>query len=358
MSKSPNPAVTVLVDTFNHERFIEAAILSVLAQDFPAAETEILVVDDGSTDKTPEIVRKFGSRVRLIRKKNGGQASAFNVGISEARGEIVAFLDGDDWWMRNKLTRVVDALHANPAVGIVGHGIVMTYADFSEESLTLRDGFRFRANTLEGAKCFRLRRAFLGTSRMTIRSALLAEIGPVPEGIGIEADEYLFTLAAVMATAQILPETLTYYRLHDSNAFQMGQHDLKRLQKKCCVLAVLAQSLKTRLRDVRIDARASEALTNIVQAEADQLRLQLEGGWSWDTVRTEWTIYRASHGDASTSHLVFKVLSLLPALTLPPRTFYGVRRKLINNDFYLRARARWLPMPKYSHVDKERRTGA
>ena len=105
MIESPNPAVTVLVDTFNHERFIEAAILSVLAQDFPAAETEILVVDDGSTDKTPEIVRKFGSRVRLIRKKNGGQASAFNVGISEARGEIVAFLDGDDWWTRNKLSR-------------------------------------------------------------------------------------------------------------------------------------------------------------------------------------------------------------------------------------------------------------
>ena len=353
-----NPTVTVLIDTYNHERFIDDAIVSVLEQDFPPSHMEILVVDDGSTDRTPEIARKFSSRVRLIRKANGGQASAFNVGISEAKGEIIAFLDGDDWWVRNKLTRVVDALHADPTVGIVGHGIVMAYKDCSEESLTLRDGFRFRANTLEGAKCFRLRRAFLGTSRMTIRSALLAEIGAVPEGIGIEADEYLFTLAAVMATAQILPETLTYYRLHDANAFQMGEHDLNRLQKKCRVLTVLAQSLKTRLREVRIDPRAGEALTNIVQAEADQLRLQLEGGWSWDTVRTEWTIYRASHSDAPTSHLVFKVLSLLPALTLPPRTFYGVRRKLIDNDLYLRARARWLPMPKYSHVDKERRTGA
>ena len=353
-----NPTVTVLIDTYNHERFIEDAIVSVLEQDFPPSYMEILVVDDGSTDRTPEIARKFSSRVRLIRKANGGQASAFNVGISEAKGEIIAFLDGDDWWVRNKLTRVVDALHADPTVGIVGHGIVMAYKDSSEESLTLRDGFRFRANTLEGAKCFRLRRAFLGTSRMTIRSALLAEIGAVPEGIGIEADEYLFTLAAVMATAQILPETLTYYRLHDANAFQMGEHDLNRLQKKCRVLTVLAQSLKTRLRDVRIDPRAGEALTNIVQAEADQLRLQLHGGWSWDTVRTEWTIYPASHSDAPTSHLVFKVLSLLPALTLPPRTFYGVRRKLIDNDLYLRARARWLPMPKYSHVDKERRTGA
>ncbi len=59
---------------------------------------KILVVDDHSTDRTPEIVRKFVPNVRLIQKTNGGQASAFNAAIPEARGEIVAFLDGDDWW--------------------------------------------------------------------------------------------------------------------------------------------------------------------------------------------------------------------------------------------------------------------
>jgi glycosyltransferase involved in cell wall biosynthesis len=352
------PAVTVLVDTYNHERFIECAIVSVLEQDFPSGEMEILVVDDGSTDRTPEIVGKFGSRVRLIRKANGGQASAFNVGISEAQGEIIAFLDGDDWWAPNKLTRVVETLQGDPAIGIVGHGIVMTYSDRREESLTLRDGFYFRANTLEGAKCFRLRRAFLGTSRMTIRSAVLAQIGPIPEKIAIEADEYLFTLAAVLGSARILPETLTYYRLHDANAFQMGEYDLKRLRRKQRVLAALARGLKTRLGNVDIDPRAREALTDIVQAEADQLRLQLDGGWCCDTVRTEWTIYRALHDDAPMSHRVFKVLSLLPAFALPPRMFYGVRRKLIYNNLYLRARARWLPIPASSHVQKEFRTAS
>ena len=124
------------------------------------------------------------------------------------------------------------------------------------------------------------------------------------------------------------------------------------------VLAALASGLKTRLRNVAIDPKTREALTDIVQAEADQLRLQLDGGWCYETVRTEWGIYRALHGDAPVSHRVFKVLSLLPAFVLPPRTFYGVRRKLIYNDLYLRARARWLPIPASSHVQKESRTAS
>src|SRR5271155_6064787 len=117
------PTVTVLVDTYNHERFIEQAIASVLGQDLPSEEMEILVVDDGSTDRTPEIVRQFQPRVRLIRKANGGQASAFNAGIAEAQGEIVAFLDGDDWWAANKLSRVAEVFAALPSVGLVGHSI-------------------------------------------------------------------------------------------------------------------------------------------------------------------------------------------------------------------------------------------
>ncbi|HXM10366.1 MAG TPA: glycosyltransferase family A protein [Terriglobales bacterium] len=352
------PAVTVLIDTYNHERFIERAIVSVLEQGFPSGEVEILAVDDGSTDRTPEIIRKFGPQVRLIRKANGGQASAFNVGILEAKSEIVAFLDGDDWWAPNKLTLVVEALLKDPAIGIVGHGIVMTYSDRREESLTLRDGFRFRANTFEGAKCFRMRRAFLGTSRMTVRSAVLATIGLIPESIAIEADEYIFTLAAVLTDALILPETLTYYRLHDANAFQVAEYDPKRLHKKQVVLAALAQGLKARLANIDVEPQAERALTDMVQAEADQLSLQLNGGWSWNTVRTEWTIYRALHDDAPISHRVFKVLTLLPAFALPPRTYYAVRRRLIYNNLYLRARARWLPIPKSSHIGKEVRTSS
>ena len=213
------PAVTVLIDTYNHERFIEEALVSVLEQDFPQSDTEVLVVDDGSTDRTPEIVRKFEPRIRLIRKVNGGQASAFNAGIPQAQGRIVAFLDGDDWWAPNKLSRVMHVMDSDPAVGIVGHGIVIVFLDGRRQSETLREGFRFQANTVEEVRLFRRRGGFMGTSRMAIRGDFLRRIGAVPESLLVQADEYLFTLASVLSGVQILPETLTYYRLHGTMDF-------------------------------------------------------------------------------------------------------------------------------------------
>src|ERR1700741_4763647 len=123
------PFISVLIDTYNHERFIEQAVTSVLEQDVGDTEREIIVVDDGSSDRTPELVRRFEPRLRLIRKANGGQASAFNAGIPECSGEIVAFLDGDDWWVSNKLQIAVSELEKNPELGAVGHGHYEVHAD-------------------------------------------------------------------------------------------------------------------------------------------------------------------------------------------------------------------------------------
>jgi glycosyltransferase involved in cell wall biosynthesis len=344
------PAVTVLIDTYNHERFIEEALVSVLEQDFPPSEMEILVVDDGSTDRTPEIVHKFGARVRLLRKENGGQASAFNAGIPEARGPIVAFLDGDDWWARNKLALVTQAMSADPTLGIVGNGIIVSQLDGRELSETLRDGFRFQANTMEGALLFRRRGAFLGTSRMTIRTKLLREIGPVPEALVVQADEYLYTLASVLSGAQILPETLTYYRLHESNGFHNLGRDVRLIRRKQAVLAALYQALDRDLRARQFPPKLVRTIVALSHAESDQLRLMIDGGWSWETVKAERAIYEVSHPEASRLHRVFKSVTLLAAVAMPPRFFYAIQRRISQSDFYRHARSRWLPFPEMSHL--------
>jgi hypothetical protein len=351
------PAVTVLIDTYNHERFIEEAIVSVFEQDFPRSDVEIIVVDDGSTDRTAEIVAKSEPRVRLIHKANGGQASAFNAGIPEARGEIIAFLDGDDWWAPNKLSQVMQAMSVDPAVGIVGHGITIAHPGRLQQSHTLREGFRFQANTLEGARVFRSRKAFLGTSRMTIRTELLRRVGAVPERIAIQADEYLFTLAAAIATGQILPEPLTYYRVHDGNGFFTVTTDSRRERIKQQSLAVLARSLDERLAQSGIEPRVRAAITGITRSEADRLRLILDGGWPWETVKTEWDIYQVTAVNPTPWHRAFKAASLLLALAIPPKVYYGAQRKLTQSDLYFRARKRWLPVAGLAHVDDNWRAG-
>jgi glycosyltransferase involved in cell wall biosynthesis len=352
------PSVTVLVDTYNHERFIEEALVSVLEQDFPADEMEILVVDDGSTDRTPEIVCKFEPRVRLLRKPNGGQASAFNFGIPQAHGEIIAFLDGDDWWARNKLTRVAEAMAADASLGIVGNGIIIVHRDGSRQSEILREGFRFRANTVEGARLLRRRGSFLGTSRMTLRRQILQRIGSVPEAIRVQADEYLSTLAAALGGALILEDALTFYRLHDSNAFQLGQFDVvkeRRIQKS---LAILVASLLERLERDGVEQSAREAAIAYTRASAERLRLAIDGGWPWETASAEWRLYAVSHPEAPVAHRVFKSLTLLAALVTSPRAYYRMQRRLAESDLYRSARRALLPNPQMPHIRHHSREGS
>src|SRR6202171_1685663 len=213
--------VSVLIDTYNHERFIEQAITSVLDQDMSMADVEIIVVDDGSTDRTPEIVRGFEPRVRFLRKPNGGQASAFNFALPQTQGEIIAMLDGDDWWAKQKLRRALETLERYPAVGIVGHGHYEVYSDGRPNGMVIPgDVYLLDLSTRESAERFRHLAGFLGTSKMTIRRSVLNKILPIPEELNIEADEYIFTLAPATAPAMVFTEPLFYYCFHPGNLFQ------------------------------------------------------------------------------------------------------------------------------------------
>jgi glycosyltransferase involved in cell wall biosynthesis len=230
------PRVTVLIGTHNHQRFVEEAMTSVLAQDFPASDMEIQVVDDGSTDRTLEIVRKFEPRVRLIRKEN--QASAFNPGIPEARS----------WHFSTATTggcRINCPRRWKPSprifsLGIAGNGSVMVQLDGSMQSEILRENFKFQANPVEGDTLFRLRKSFLSTSRITIHRDLLQRIGAVPDILRVAADEYRLTLATVLMQVEILPDAVTYYRYHDANGFQMSTPDPAHLRKKAAPLGKLS----------------------------------------------------------------------------------------------------------------------
>lgn len=98
------PLISVVIPTYNYGEYIEHCIESVLSQTY--RNFEILVVDDGSTDETPKILKKFGTKIIGIRTKNYGACIARNVGLNSASGEYVAFLDADDYWKPNFLEKL------------------------------------------------------------------------------------------------------------------------------------------------------------------------------------------------------------------------------------------------------------
>jgi glycosyltransferase involved in cell wall biosynthesis len=102
------PLVSVIMPAYNTARYIREAIDSVLDQDYPSKE--LIVIDDGSTDGTLEVLRSYGDRITLIEQRNQGSAVARNAGLAAARGECIAFLDSDDIWLPGKLRLQVDHL--------------------------------------------------------------------------------------------------------------------------------------------------------------------------------------------------------------------------------------------------------
>jgi glycosyltransferase involved in cell wall biosynthesis len=113
--KAETPAVSVVIPAYNAAWCVGKAIDSVLAQDY--RDFEIIVVNDGSTDDTATVLSAYGDAIRVVHQANGGLSNARNTGIREARGERIAFLDADDWWLPGKLEKQMTLMESRPQLG-------------------------------------------------------------------------------------------------------------------------------------------------------------------------------------------------------------------------------------------------
>lgn len=115
-----NLVFSVIIPTYNREKLISRAIDSVLCQSF--TDFELIIVDDGSVDNTGKIIDKYDDeRIKYIYKENGGQNSALNVGIKEAKGKYLAFMDSDDVWLENKLQKIYEKYQSSSKYRVVYH---------------------------------------------------------------------------------------------------------------------------------------------------------------------------------------------------------------------------------------------
>lgn len=208
--------ISVVINNYNYARFVAQAVESALAQRYP--HKEILVVDDGSTDNSREVLEPYAARgVRLIFKENGGQASAFNRGFQEARGEVIAFLDADDYWHPDLLETLANAWQPRASMALwrlQGVDINSKPIDYvvPNPSLSLWQGdIRGRF-----ARCGWYPRP--PTSGLAFSRSALDQILPIDEQVWrISADGPLFTLAPFLGELVAIDKTLGYYRVHGSN---------------------------------------------------------------------------------------------------------------------------------------------
>jgi glycosyltransferase involved in cell wall biosynthesis len=320
------PLVTVLVNTYNHERFIAQALSSVLEQDFPAEDIQTIVVDDGSTDSTAEIAGRFTPTMQYIRKPNGGQVSAFHAGIAEAGGQIIAFLDGDDWWAKDKLSQVVAAFERYSDIAAVGHGYFEVDEEGSQRSIILPETeCRVDFATSESARFAANLRVFGGTSRMAMRRSVLDRTLPVPGELPF-FDNFIFTQGIAISGAILLPLPLCYYRIHSGNLYASESADQARLQLRYSLQRGLVDKLPDRLGRIGIPTEIVSAVLECDRLDTERLRLILEGGKPLDTFRVERADFHIAYRNPSLMYTSFKYFVLLLTLLMPPKTFYRIKR--------------------------------
>jgi|SRR5712664_1926500 len=263
------PLSTVLITTYNYGQFLEQAIDSILAQDFPPDNIQILVVDDGSTDDTSERVKKYGSRIEYFYKPNGGQASALNFGFAKARGEIIALLDADDLFQPGKLARIVAAFQQDPALGMVYHRLL----EWDMQTNERREwNYPAISGDIHAAPDRFLTYIPHPTSCISFRRSSLNRLLPIPEHIRMLADGFLVNLIPFLSPILALPELLTLYRIHGKNSYYADERQMP----------VELRKSRLQSRQVQVDAMGKWLVDNGFTRKQPAVRAFLD----------RWTLYQ------------------------------------------------------------------
>lgn len=220
--------VSIIINNYNYGRFLDQAIASALNQTyFPI---QIIVVDDGSTDNSREIVLSYGDRIIPVFQENGKQGKAFNSGFALSKGDIVIFLDSDDFLFPHTVEKIVGIW--NPKLAKVHYRLTVVDIDGKPLGYSLPQG----GFSLSAGMVFQSLLAGNGyTSTPTSGNALnrkaMEPIFPIPDEYKLTADDYLSTLIPFYGEVAAIEADLGAYRIHDSNQWALATMSSDRFRR-------------------------------------------------------------------------------------------------------------------------------
>lgn len=218
--------VSVVIPTFNRAAFIADALQSVLTQTFQ--DFEIIVVDDGSTDDTAQIVQSIGdARVRYVSQKNRGVSAALNTGWRAARGEYIARLDSDDVWLPTLLQELVAVLDADAALGVAYARAQGMKAQGVPLPQLLGARERFAGDTLTSL----VYGDFICPMAVMIRRAALEQVGGYDESLFANEDWDVWMRIAQSYGIAYVPRVLARYRFHAQNLTRSDSARMERVMR-------------------------------------------------------------------------------------------------------------------------------
>ena len=203
---------SVVIPAYNAEQWIERTVDSALAQSM--TDREVIVVDDGSTDRTADLLRRYGSAITLLEQENAGVAAARNAGCRVASSDHLAFLDADDVWEPGKLARQMAVFEEDPALVLVHCGVVMIDAEDQPLDGTIIRGMRGAVH-----RNLLLQEAVIsgGGSGAVYARWAFESVGGFDERFSTSADWYLWLRITSLGPVAMVDEPLLRYRIHDSN---------------------------------------------------------------------------------------------------------------------------------------------
>lgn len=203
-------SVSVIIPAYNAERFIADAIDSAIQQTHPPLE--ILVVDDGSTDGTVDVVRRYGERIRLLQQANRGPAAARNLGLAHARGAYVAFLDADDIWTLRNLELQTASLDGQPGC-VLAYGRIRQFVGEPADELRQSDPApdAWPEGDVEEAL---IHDTIWATCAVVARRRVLSQLGGFDEGLRVGEDYDLWLRCAAIGSVRYNPYYVAACRQH------------------------------------------------------------------------------------------------------------------------------------------------